>query len=288
MVGEERFGGATKEMNTLLLVLLCCTVMIVLYLLMIMPGMEEKPDTEVLEHWLYAHRGLHDNASDAPENSLKAFRKAVNAGFGMELDIQLTKDRIPVVFHDFTLKRICGVEGKVSDYTYEQLQRFPLCKSAERIPRFEDVLRLVDGKVPLIVEFKIEFKDLSLCSIADGLLRKYRGLYCVESFNPLCLYWYRRHHREVVRGQLSDGFLWEGEYTGPLYFVLQNLLTNFFTKPDFIAYNHRYARTFSRRLCRSLYHNAAAAWTIRSEEELKEAKKNFDVFIFDSFIPKEN
>lgn len=275
-------------MNTLLLVLLCCMALAVLYLLMIMPEMTKKPDTEVLKHWLYAHRGLHDNASDAPENSLKAFQKAVDAGFGMELDIQLTKDKVPVVFHDFTLKRICGVEGKVSDYTYEELQQFPLCKSAERIPRFEDVLKLVDGKEPLIVEFKIQFKDLSLCPIADGLLREYKGLYCIESFNPLCLYWYRRHHKEVVHGQLSDGFLREGNYSGILFFVLQNLLTNFLTKPDFIAYNHKYADVLSRRLCRGLYRNMAAAWTIRSEEELKEARKNFDVFIFDGFLPKEN
>lgn len=275
-------------MNTLLLVLLCCMAAVALYLLMVMPGMEEKPDTEVIKHCLYAHRGLHDNASDAPENSLKAFRKAVDAGFGMELDIQLTKDKVPVVFHDFTLKRICGVEGKVADYTYEELQQFPLCKSTERIPKFEDVLRLVDGKEPLIVEFKIAFKDLSLCPIADGLLREYKGLYCMESFNPLCLFWYRRHHKEVVRGQLSDGFLREGNCTGSMAFVLQNLLTNFLTKPDFIAYNHKYANALSRRICRGFYRNMAAAWTIRSEEELEEARKNFDVFIFDSFLPKEN
>lgn len=275
-------------MYTVLLVLLCCMVLVVMYLLLIMPGMTRKPDTEVLKHWLYAHRGLHDNASDAPENSLKAFQRAVDAGFGMELDIQLTKDRIPVVFHDFTLKRICGVEGRVPDYTYEELQQFTLCKSTERIPKFEDVLKLVDGKVPLIVEFKIEFKDLSLCPIAAEMLQNYKGLYCMESFNPLCLYWYRRHHGEVVRGQLSDGFLREGEYTGILHFVLQNLLTNFLTKPDFIAYNHKYADVFSRRLCRGLYHNLAVAWTIKNEEQLREARQNFDVFIFDSFFPKEN
>ncbi len=275
-------------MNILLLVLLCCMTMAALYLLMIMPGMARKPDTEVFKRWLYAHRGLHDNNSDAPENSLKAFQRAVDAGYGMEMDIQLTKDKVPVVFHDFTLKRICGVEGKVSDYTYKELQRFPLCRSKERIPRLKDVLRLVDGKVPLIVEFKIEFKDLSLCPIADGLLREYKGLYCMESFNPLCLVWYRRHHKEVVRGQLSDGFLREGNYKGILSFVLQNLLTNFLTKPDFIAYNHKYANVLSRRICRGLYRNMAAAWTIKSEEELEEERKNFDVFIFDSFLPKEN
>ncbi len=273
-------------MNTFLIVLPCCiVVLIVLYFLMIMPRMAGKPDTEIFKQWLYAHRGLHDNASDAPENSMKAFRKAVNAGFGIEMDIQLTKDRVPVVFHDFTLKRVCGVDGRVKDYTYEELQRFTLCKSSERIPKFENVLRLVDGKVPLIVEFKIEFSDLSLCPIADELLQKYQGIYCMESFNPLCVHWYRRHRRHVVRGQLADGFLREGEYTGILYFILQNLLMNFFSKPDFVAYNHKHHNILSRRLCRRMFHNMAVAWTIRSEEELTEARKHFEVFIFDSFFP---
>lgn len=98
---------------------------------------------------------------------MAAFRKAADAGFGIELDIQLTKDKIPVVFHDFTLKRVCGGEGKISDYTYEELQQFHLCDSVEKIPKFEDVLKMVDGKVPLIVEFKIERTDLSLCPLAD-------------------------------------------------------------------------------------------------------------------------
>ena len=212
--------------------------------------------------------------------------KAADAGFGIELDIQLTKDKIPVVFHDFTLKRVCGGEGKISDYTYEELQQFHLCDSVEKIPKFEDVLKMVDGKVPLIVEFKIERTDLSLCPLADKMLRAYKGMYCMESFNPLGVWWYRKKHPDLVRGQLSDAFLKEGEYVGILYFVLQNLLLNFVTKPDFVAYNHHYPEILSRKLCRGLYHNTAAAWTIKSQKELDEARKHFDIFIFDSFVPE--
>lgn len=275
-------------MNIIWIVLLCCVVtLLVLYLLAIMPRMVGKPDTEEFKKWLYAHRGLHDNASDAPENSMKAFRKAVEAGYGIELDIQLTKDRIPVVFHDYTLKRVCGAEGKVCGYTYEDLQQFRLCKSDERIPKFEDVLRLVDGKVPLIVEFKIEWSDLTLCPIADAMLREYKGLYCMESFNPLCVKWYRNHHKEIMRGQLSHAYLRGNSKNKILDFALQYLLFNFLTKPDFIAYNHTQEKNLSRRLCRGLYRNLAVAWTIKSKEELAEARKHFDLFIFDSFLPKE-
>lgn len=264
---------------------LCLAGIVALYLLMIMPAMFHRPDMEPFKKWLYAHRGLHDNSSDAPENSLRAFEKAVNAGYGMELDIQLSKDKIPVVFHDFTLERICGKKGKVCDYTYEELRRFKLCDSDECIPAFSDVLKLVDGRAPLIVELKIERIDLSLCPIADKLLRQYNGKYCIESFNPLGVLWYKRHHKEIARGQLSDGFLKEKKYKGPLYFLLQNLCFNFLSKPDFVAYNHKYMEILSRRICHKLYRNTAVAWTIKSERELSEAKKQFDIFIFDSFTP---
>ena len=262
-------------------------VLVVLYFLMIMPRMNNFRERKKFPNVYYAHRGLHYNATQAPENSMAAFQKAVDAGYGIELDVQVTKDKIPVVFHDFTLKRICGQEGKVCDYTYEELKKFHLCKSQETIPLFEDVLKLVNGKVPLIVEFKVELDDLTVCEKADALLRNYKGLYCMESFNPLAVFWYRRHHREIVRGQLAEDFLRTGEFKGPLYFILQNLLLNFITKPDFVAYNHHHENVLSRKICHGLYKNMAAAWTIKSQEELEKANKHFDVIIFDSFIPDE-
>lgn len=273
-------------MSTILIATGCILLgILILYFLMIMPRMLGRPEKEQFLKVYYAHRGLHDNATDAPENSMKAFEKAVEAGYGIEMDIQLTKDKVPVVFHDFTLERVCGAPGKVSDYTYEELQQFSLYGSEEKIPGFEDVLSLVDGKVPLIVEFKIEFKDNALCPIADKLLQNYKGLYCMESFNPLGVFWYRKNRREIMRGQLSDAFLREGEYKGVLYWVLQNLLLNFVTKPDFIAYNHKHQNVLSRKICHGLYRSTAAAWTIKNQEELDRAKEHFDLYIFDSFIP---
>lgn len=263
-------------------------VLFILYLLMIMPRVSGKPDMTLFKKWLYAHRGLHDNKTEAPENSLRAFSRAVEAGYGIELDVQMTKDRVPVVFHDFTLKRICHREGRVSDYTYQELQAFRLCGSDQRIPRFEDVLKLVDGRVPLIVELKIEkLLNTSVCSAGDRLLARYKGMYCIESFHPLAVFWYRRHRKGVVRGQLSDAFLHQREkFKNPFCFFLEYLLFNWLAKPDFIAYNHKYPKALSRRFCRGLFGNTAAAWTIKSQEQLKAARKNFDIFIFDSFIPE--
>ena len=264
------------EMNLpmiILVIILCLLALILLYLLMIMPRMAGRPDAAPLLNWLYAHRGLHDNATDAPENSLRAFQKAVDAGFGIEMDVQLTKDGIPVVFHDFTLDRVCGAEGKVCQRTLDELQELFLCGTDQKIPKLEDVLKLVDGKVPLIVELKIEAIDVSLCPAVDKLLSEYKGTYCIESFNPLGVLWYRCNRRKVVRGQLADAFHREGVYSGPLYFLLQNLMFNWLGRPDFIAYNHKYPGMLSRSLCRSLYRGTAAAWTIKSQEELETARK---------------
>lgn len=258
---------------------------VVLYLLALMPRVANRPDTELFKHKYFAHRGLHDNAGDAPENSMAAFRRAVEAGYGMELDVHVTSDGIPVIFHDFTLERICGVKGRIEDYTYAQLRNFTLCDSQERIPKLKELLAMVHGRVPLIVEIKSEQADVSSCKVIDGLLRKYEGAYCIESFNPAVLWWFRWHHSRVVRGQLASNFRRDGGYRNIIYFFMTHLLLNFLTKPDFIAYNHAFWEEPGRRICRYLYRNPAVAWTIRSKQELEEMQSRFDVFIFESFVP---
>lgn len=268
-------------------ILLCIAVVLVLlYLFAIMPRMLHRPDYQMLMGWHYAHRGLHDNESDSPENSMAAFRKAVEAGFGMELDVQLTKDRIPVVFHDETLKRVCGVDGKVRDYTYEELQKFKLCKSQEKIPLFEDLLKMVDGRVPLIIEIKIHEKASTVCSIADKLMKEYQGPYCIESFHPLAVNWYRTHRPEVVRGQLSSNFNEPGKRESIALFLVHYLMFNFLGKPDFIAYDHHHKKNLSRRLCTKLYGALSVAWTIKSQKEMDESREDFELFIFEGFVPE--
>ncbi len=258
-----------------------------LYLLMLMPRIFHKPSKHPYMGALYAHRGLHDNETDAPENSMKAFRLAVESGFGIELDVQLTKDGIPVIFHDSTLERMCGVPGRLDAYTYEQLQKLRLLKTQEKIPTLEEFLKMVNGRVPLIVELKVDWTDLSLCPAVQRMLSAYRGVYCIESFNPLVLLWYRRYHRQVMRWQLSTNFRRDGEYKSLFHFFLTHLLTNWATGPDFIAYNCKFKEEPGRRICRKLYRNLAVAWTVKNEKQLESLKKDFDLFIFDSFIPKE-
>lgn len=244
-----------------------------------------------LKRWsgkYFAHRGLHQDPDTIPENSIAAFRLAIKNNYGIEMDVQLTKDNIPVVFHDYTLKRVCGVNKKVRDLTFKELSELRLHGSNEKIPTFESVLNLVQGSVPLIIEFKVELHDISVCVITAPMLKRYNGLYCIESFNPLVLLWYRRHNPKIMRGQLASNLIKDKEVGNlSLYFVLQNLLLNFITKPDFIAYNHAHRNMLSFVLCRKLYRIPTFAWTIKSQAHLEDSKNRFDFFIFDQFIPKE-
>lgn len=258
-----------------------------LYLLAVMPRMTKRPDVSLLKKKYFAHRGLHDNEGEAPENSMPAFVKAVEAGYGIELDVHVTRDGIPVVFHDARLARMCGSRGVgvIEDYTYRELRQFTLGVSEERIPRLEDVLLMVRGRVPLIIEIKCETTDVSGCEAIDRILRAYGGAYCIESFNPIVLLWFRRYHNEIVRGQLATNFRKDGEFHNVFSFFMTHLLFNFLAKPDFIAYNHEFQEEPGRRICRKLYRKPAAAWTVRTREELERLRSEFDIFIFESFTP---
>ncbi len=259
---------------------------IVCYLFLILPRMFHKPDRSFLYGRHYAHRGLFDNDSDAPENSLGAFRHAVEAGYGIELDVQLSKDNVPVVFHDASLARMCGVDGHVWEYTLSELQQMHLAGSSATIPTFAEALAVIDRKVPIIVEYKLDVAQTTVCELGNDLLNAYGGPYCIECFHPLALIWYRKNRPDIIRGQLCEEFWRLEQYrNNPLLFLLSQLLTNVATRPDFIAYNHKHASNLSRRLCRR-FGALSVAWTIKSEAEYEAVKDDFDLFIFDSFLLK--
>ena len=274
-------------MNIFMIVLSILVALTILYLFLVAPRMFGKPDRTPRYGVHYAHRGLFDNDSEAPENSLPAFKRAVDAGYGIELDVQLSKDGIPVVFHDATLKRMCGVDGNVWDYTLKELQQMKLANSSATIPTFAEVLKTVDGKVPLIIEYKLDVPQTKVCELGNKLLSAYEGTYCMECFHPLALLWYKKHRPDIIRGQLCEEYWKEEKFHGKfLYLLLSYLVTNVATRPDFIAYKHSDASNLSRRVCRKLG-DLSVAWTIKSEEQLEAARKHFDLFIFDSFIPRQ-
>ncbi len=240
---------------------------LVYVLILVRPGRQRHPAPALFTH--YAHRGLH--GGDVPENSLAAFRRAAEAGYGIELDLQLSSDGEVMVFHDYTLERMTEAEGTLSSHTAAQLRQLRL-KTAdgaiteETIPTLREVLAAVDGRVPLLIELKGESLDTSLCPRADEILSSYKGAYCVESFNPMLLFWYRRHRGGVMRGQLyTDVFRDRGRKVH--YFLLSLMVLNVFARPQFIACNRLYERNLCVRLVTELYRAPKFTWTVRSEEE---------------------
>lgn len=266
--------------------LVCIIVVVLLYVILVAPRWVNKPDRTPFMNVDYAHRGLFDNESDAPENSLLAIKKAVEAGYGIEFDVQLSKDDVPVIFHDGTLKRMCGVEGNVWDYTLEELRRFKLLSSEQTIPTLEEVLTAVGGKVPLIIEYKLDRVQTKVCELSNELLKNYNGIYCIESFHPLAVMWYRKNRPDVMRGQLCEEF-WKlsKERKSLQFYVLGYLLINIATRPDFVAYYHVHHKNLSRCIHR-LLGGLAVCYTIKNQEDYEEAKKHFSLIIFDSFIPR--
>lgn len=270
-----------------MVIIIVLLVIVGLYLFLISPRLFGKPDRTSFYGVHYAHRGLFDNSSEAPENSLKAIEKAVEAGYGIEFDIQLTKDDIPVIFHDASLKRMCGVDGKIWDYTLEQLQQMRLMDSQETIPTLEAVLNVVNGKVPLIIEYKMDRADTKICRLGNEILEKYSGPYCIESFHPFALRWYRKHKPEIMRGQLSECFRKHHKefIRKPLYVILEFLLFDFLTRPDFIAYNFKDRKNLSLKIW-GLFGGLKVAYTIKDQAQYEESKKDFHLFIFDSCLLK--
>lgn len=272
------------------IILMCVCVLLVggclLILYCIAPNTGRKSQMIMFEKNYIAHRGLFDNQSDVPENSLPAFKKAVEYGYGIELDVQLTSDHQLVVFHDESLKRMCGVERILHKCTFNELQQYTLAESGEKIPLFKDVLKVISGKVPLIVEVKSEGDWKETTKVMAEMMDNYNGCYCMESFHPFAVEWFRKNRPNIIRGQLSTNYFRDGiKRKWYEKFVLTNLMLNFKSKPDFIAYNHLWRDQWAYKLCRRIYDVENVAWTIKSEDELKRAKEVFQVIIFDSFIP---
>ena len=213
----------------------------------------------------------------------------MEAGYGIELDLHLTTDGRLVVFHDDTLDRVCGVTGRVDEKSYAELQQLRLLGTEERIPLFSEVLDIVAGKIPMIVEVKYQKNYPALCEKMMSQLRDYTGLYCVESFHPQVILWMKTHAPAVARGLLSDRYTeGEGNMTRltPATWASQQLLFNWLTAPDFIAYNYLTApRTRTLSLIRKVWHAPCVAWTVRDESKEPLALARFDAVIFERYRP---
>ena len=273
-------------------------------------------DWAFLRQYRFAHRGLHrqpvsaadypadpavpdvpprwaeDVAAAAepvlPENSLAAFRRAAEAGFGAELDVHLTRDGRLAVVHDSELARVTGRTGSVEKLTWRELGDYRLLGTDEKIPCLEEVLPLFEASgTPLVVEIKTcgaNFAEVTSAAVAclDG----FHARCCIESFDPRVLLWLRRNRPEIVRGQLSMDFMREPNGLRLSQRILvTNLLIDFRTRPDFIAYEFGARRRLAVRLCCGLLGGQEFNWTLRSMTDLAQAERGGRLGIFERFVP---
>lgn len=265
-------------MKILIIIALIIIAIALIYLLVLVRPRQKKPQSAALL-CEYAHRGLHGDG--VPENSLLAFENACREGYGIELDVQLSRDGEVMVFHDATLTRMTGVEKKVCELDAADLTELTLADSECTIPTFRQVLALVDGRVPLLVELKGEDTNVSLCKKAADILREYKGEYCIESFNPLLAREMKKHLPDIYYGQLYTNVCRDKKKKSALNIALTIMATNCLSRPDFIAYNKRDRNALPVILTTKLFSARKFVWTVKGDAEIAEARKNGELAIFE-------
>ena len=269
----------------LTVILIVFAVLFVLYVLSL-KGRSNNPRAKKFEGVRFAHRGLWGKEG-APENSMPAFRAAVERGFGIELDVHLTKDKKLVVMHDASLLRTVGVEGKIEEMTLGELSSYTLLGSETGIPTLDEVLSLVDGKVPLLIELKCEKNARELSFYAAKRMSEYKGDYCFESFDPRAVKALKKIAPDAVRGQLTQNFLRNRSGLSlALCIVLTVQLFNFISKPDFVAVKFEDRKMLPIKIATRLWGMSGFVWTIRSQYDLNTSIKEGLSPIFEGFEVK--
>jgi len=232
-----------------------------------------------------AHRGLHDASRGVIENSASAVAAAIARDLAIEVDLQCAKDDQPVVFHDATLDRLTGQTGPVISRSASELTAIPLHGSKDRILSLRDLLTLIDGRVPLVIEIKSKWDadDRYEVNIANELA-SYRGPVAVMSFDPNCVARFRNLLLSLPRGLISETFE-DKHYWSRLSwrqrFIMRHLLTSAIAKPNFIAYDIRALPALAPALARILFGLPLLTWTVRSEADKSRAAKYADAMIFE-------
>ncbi len=214
---------------------------------------------------IYAHRGLFDNKKIV-ENTISAFKRALLDNFNIELDIRVTKDNKIVVFHDNNIKRLTGIDKLVKDMTYEELSNFTLLNTTDKIPLLEDVLKLVNGRVTLLIELKENFSNNTLKEL-NKLLLDYNGKVLLQSFNPVII----RKMALTSLKRYNMGILLTNEYKG-FKKVLYDVFTyKYLIKQKYISFISSPKELIFKVKEVSL--KELFIWTIKTKEDFIKYKK---------------
>lgn len=241
------------------------------------------PEDSWITKKIITHRGLYDNIN-APENSILAFNLSCENDFGIELDVNILKSGEIVVFHDANLNRMTGVDKLITDCTYDEILKIKLGNTDQTIPLFEDVLKLVDGKVPLLVEIKNRETTAGILEQKTyDILKKYDGEYFIQSFNPLSVMWFRKNAPEIIRGQISGSYKNWG-IKGLRKFMLKYLVYNIISKPDFINYEIKYIDSIFMKFIK-MKKKIIIGWVASDKKQYETAMEKFDNVIIEKFIP---
>lgn len=270
----------------MILVIIAAAIVILcaIFLFAVYPSVKGHPDLELLKGAQIAHRGLHDLEPGTPENSLPSFEAAAQKGYIIENDIHVTADGEVVIFHDHDPKRMCGVEGKLEEMTLAEIKQLRLLDTDLQIPTLQECLDLVDGRVPFLIEFKCTDMQTCerLCKAANEILSNYKGKYFVQSFYPPAMGWYKKHRKDVCRGQLSCAFRNGGPLRNKL---LACTMFNFISRPHFLSYCHQDESHPCRRL-NTLLGAFPVGWTYTNQQDIEKTKSKFNTYIFEGFIPE--
>ena len=234
-----------------------------------------------------AHRGLHDETAGVVENTPAAFEAAAEAGYGIELDVQLTADGEAIVFHDTSLERLTFSGGNLNQMTAADLQALPLKNTTDRIPTLEAVLAQINGRVPLLVELKsFSPNPTALEQRVAEILADYNGPFAVQSFNPRSVEWFAKNQPKWVRGQLGMKYK-AGEFpqiSAVNRFVLSNLLLSGLSRPDFIAFEWSALPSIAPGFARWLG-LPVIAWTLKQAADWDQTRSYANNLIFEGFHP---
>ncbi len=225
-----------------------------------------------------AHRGLWGNG--LIENSLSAYKNAVDNGYPIEIDLYSSTDGVLFSFHDYNLKRMTGVDALIYEKTAKQLKELRLLDSDEQIPTFDEVLSIVNGKVPLLIELKNQ-KDGGYVDKVVERLKDYTGEFAIQSFDPLYIKRVKKLAPNFIRGILATK-----THGKALPFikrwVVKNMSLNFIIKPDFISYSFEDLPLKKRKV----KNTPLISWTVTSQKDYEKIKPFVKNIIFENFIPE--
>lgn len=236
-----------------------------------------------------AHRGLHNSDAGIIENTASAFAAAVAGGYAMECDVQISKDGEAMVFHDDTVDRLMEGSGRLDSFSALELMSLRMKADMERMITLGEMLRLVNGRAPIIVEIKASFSDdRRLEKRVAEVIKGYAGKIAVMSFDPMSMAAMRKLAPEVCRGVVQESVYDDPEWdmlTPARKRRLGRLLHLPWSRPDFLAWYIRDLDHRTPRLARNLLGYPMLTWTIRTPADQARAGLYADQMIFEGFVP---